>query len=90
MHPHKQVLRGAMERPPRAPSRHPTLAPQARDSLNPEAAQQQAAALHHQHAVFHRLVQWVREEHLDVHGLLHPGLVQHLRGDRLTGSGPGC
>ena len=60
------------------------------DSLDLEAAQQQAAALHHQHAVLHRLIQWVGKEHLHVHRLLHPGLVQHLWGEGLTESGLEC
>lgn len=71
---------------PLHPLPHPTLSPQAGDSLDLEAAQQQAAPLHHQHAVFDRLIQWVGEEHLHVQGLLHLGLVQHLWGEGLMES----
>lgn len=80
MHIHRQGPPGVVGRPPWTLSHHPTLAPEAQDSLNPEATQQQAAALHHEHAVFHWLVQRVGEEHLDVHGLPHSRLVQHLQG----------
>ena len=55
-----------------------------------EALSSQRAALHHQHAVLHGLIQWVGKEHLHVHRLLHPGLIQHLQGEGLTESGLDC
>lgn len=73
-----------------SPSCHPTWAPQAWNSLDLEVAQQQAAPLHHQHAVLHRLIQWVGEEHLHVHRLPYMGLVQQLWGERRVQSGLGC
>lgn len=43
---------------PLTPFRTP-YSPSVWDSLDLEASQQQATALHHQHAVLHRLIQWV-------------------------------
>lgn len=53
---------------------------QAQDSLDFKDAEQQAAALHQQHAVLHWLIQRVGEKHLHDHWLLHLSLVQHLEG----------
>lgn len=70
----------ALGRPSCSTLVHPHRAAWAQDLLNLEAATQQAAALHQQHAVIHRLVQGVGEKHLHVHGLPHMSLFQHLEG----------
>lgn len=62
-----------------SPSCHFLSDTQVGDSLNLEVAPKQAAALHHQHAVLHRLIQGVGKEHLHIHGLPHLGTVQHLQ-----------